>query len=98
MLKAVARWILRNDTEPKRKGRAPDFVSHEELKMLLEEHMKDITYEWNEWYEKFDKLHLRLARRAQRAAESQQELPLSRNGNGDHPAPSVLNYRRPWSV
>lgn len=95
MLLALIRRLVREDAPKTSKRREPEFVTPEQLELALEEHMKDITYEWNETYEKFAKLHLRLSKRdqrAKRAAEEQQfiqeELPPERA--------SVLHYPSPW--
>lgn len=96
MLRAFARWILREEATPTRKRHVEPDVSREMVEAMLEEHMKQVNYEWNEWYEKFDKLHLRLAKRAARDAAKNQplapleEIPQSR--------PSALHFRRPGSV
>lgn len=97
MLRALARWILRNDAQPTAERHKPEGITREEVEALLDEYMKQINYEWTEWYEKFDKLHLRLAKRAQRAqSEQQQQQPLS--DGGEPTTRSVLSYRRMGSV
>lgn len=97
MLKAFARWILRNDAPATVERPQRDSLTREQVTEMLDEYMKEISYEWTEWYEKFNKLHLRLAKRAQRSQSGeQQQQPLS---DGDQPTPrSVLNYRRMGSV
>lgn len=97
MLKALARWILRNDAPATEKGRREHFVTPDELSTALQKLEKRIEWELGEWYDKFSALHARAEKRAQREAK--------KNGNGrvaggviEEPAapqlPSVLAYRR----
>lgn len=82
--------------KPTPKRHEPEYVTHEQLKEALEEVTKDLNYEWNEWYEKFDKLHLRLAKRADREKKrAEQQLD---GFEETEPRPSVLNFRRLGSV
>ena len=83
---------------------AADYVTREQLKAAVEaaveDATKDITFEWNEMYEKFEKLHLRLAKRDKRA----QQPPQEQLQIGDDPrreqalARSALPFRRFGSV
>lgn len=91
MLKAFSRLFTTKEPEKTPCNCTDGFVSVDDLNDALEAHMKDITYEWNEWYEKFEKLHLRLARRDSRKQQVIQEQP------GEAPF-SVLPYRRITSV
>lgn len=43
----------------------------------LEKRWDEISYEWNDWYDKFRRLHARLARRESRAKEEAQNGPES---------------------
>ena len=91
MLGAFSKLFAKKEPEKTPCNCMDGYVSVEDLNDALEAHMKDITYEWNEWYEKFEKLHLRLARRDSRkqqvVQEQQTEGPFS-----------VLPYRRITSV
>lgn len=79
-----------------RKRHADDFVTRDELDEAIAEATKELTFEWNEWYEKFDKLHLRLSKRAKRS-EKQEELHLVEDEEAAPPL-SPLAYRRLGSV
>src|SRR5690606_10439785 len=46
MLRAFARWLLRNEAEPTRKRHVEPDVSREMVEAMLEEHMKQVNYEW----------------------------------------------------
>jgi len=91
MLKAISSLFSKKEAAKTPCNCMDGFATIEDVNEALEEHMKQITYEWNEWYEKFEKLHLRLARRDSRKQqviqEQQVEAPLS-----------VLPYRRITSV
>lgn len=78
------------------KRHEPEYVTREQLTLALEETTKDLNYEWNEWYEKFDKLHLRLAKRADR--EKKREQSQTDNFDEHEAPPSALNFRRLGSV
>lgn len=47
----------------------------------LERQIKTIDSEWTDWYEKFRRLHMRLAKRDQRAEDGAEPT----NGQGDVP-------------
>lgn len=99
MLKALARWILRNDAPKKRQRHEPEYLTREEAKELFDELSKQLVYEWNEWYEKFDKLHLRLAKRADRERRKAEENSNHAFSEEQQEAlPSALNFRGNWSV
>lgn len=97
MLLALWRWLWPKEAPTTRKRREEQFVTPEQLELALEEHMKEITFEWNEWYEKFDKLHLRLAKRAQRQ-KREAETPVHEEYEEPQGRPSVLHYPSPWRV
>ncbi len=94
-------WYLshkeRPEASPTRKRREPEYVTHEELREAIAESTKDLTFEWNEWYEKFDKLHLRLSKREKRAKQDP-EQDLEQLGFDAGERPSVLAFRRIGSV
>jgi len=98
MLKRLWRWLwpLEANATPRRHG--DQFATMQQLEEALEEHMKSITFEWNEWYEKFDKLHLRLAKRESRAPGKALVHPPNGPMAPEERRPSVLDYRKPWSV
>lgn len=82
-----------------RKQPAETFVTHDELEEALDKHRKDLEWEWTEMYEKFEKLHLRLAKREKREQEKEQrQLPLS--GNDDEPdgSVSIIHLRKQGSL
>ena len=91
MLKAFWYWLWPKEAPKTRAGREKDFVTHEQLELALETATKELEYEWNEWYEKFNTLHLRLSKREKR---------VSQGNNGavqqieEQSPPSVLAFRR----
>lgn len=99
MLKALARWILREEpekTQRKREQPADDWVSRAEFESEMQKLRDRVEWDLSEWYDKFSTLHARTAKRAQRAkngAEQHEQEPEQRP-----PLPSVLNFRKPWSV
>lgn len=52
----------------------------EERIALLERKLEKIDYEWSDWYDKFRRLHARIARRQQRDDET--ETPESQSTGG----------------
>lgn len=52
-----------------RPGREEDFVTRHELEVAIEKNSQDFEFMTNEWYEKFNALHQRLAKREKRAAD-----------------------------
>lgn len=83
-----------------RKRHEADFVTREELEEAIDKATKDITFEWNEMYEKFEKLHLRLSKRDQRAKQQQQQPQQLEQLGFDDGAPEVgvLSIRRQGSI
>jgi hypothetical protein len=72
----------------------------------LETRWRDIETEWNDWYEKFRILHLRLARRQKALEASEKESPsLTDGATGADPAtaapplnssPGMSDEQRAW--
>lgn len=91
MLKALRKALSGKEAEKTPCGCKDDYLTEGQLHEILEDYMKQINFEWTEWYEKFDKLHMRLSKREQRKREvvqdEQESIPLS-----------VLPYRRITSV
>lgn len=100
MLKALVRWLWPTDAPATRKGRDGEHVTREQVQEMIEDSAKDLVYEWNEWYEKFDKLHLRLAKRAAREEKKSRAVEDDHNGveQGGDSRPGVLALRRFGSV
>lgn len=97
MLKALARFILRNDAPPTPERRSERFVTPSELDEALAKMQKELEWELTEWHEKFSTLHARLAKRAQRANGAAGH-PIPTEQLEQQPRPSVLHHRRPGSV
>jgi len=97
VLKAFVRWLWPRDPEATRKRREEPGVTREDVIEMIEEASKQLNYEWNEWYEKFDKLHLRLAKRAARA-DADNRGAGGRLPEVAGPSPSALHFRRTGSV
>jgi len=101
MLKALARYILREERVPTQHGHTANCVSREELQKALDDFEKRTEWELGEWYDKFSTLHARAEKRVNRearkngaASPGSQRAPQVE----DDPRPSVLALRKPWSV
>lgn len=96
MLKALARYILREEpekTQPRQPQVVGNYVSREEFDAAIQRLEQRIEWDLSEWYDKFSTLHARTAKRSQRAKQEELELPPE-----PEKRPSVLDYRKPWSV
>jgi len=91
MLKRFWEWLWPKDAPATSKRRDDKYVTSEQLELAIEDATKELQYEWNEWYEKFNALHLRLSKREKRSKQVnngvEQEIQ-------DEPQVSVLAYRR----
>ncbi len=90
MLKALWRLIWPPDAEKTQTQRTERYVTSEQLELALEKYAREQEFEMNEWYEKFNTLHLRLSKRDKRKAtaveQEQQEVEES--------VPSIIHLRR----
>lgn len=86
------RELPRRETDPER-----TYVTPEQLEAALAKVTKDADWLLNEWHEKFSTLHARLSKRAKRA-EPELQLTNGHDVGQEEPLPSVLRYRKPWSV
>lgn len=78
------------EAKPTPKRHEADFVTREQLDAAIEKVAKDLEWEWTEMYDKFEKLHLRLAKRDARAkAKPDEQLPLE-----ERPVLDIRQYRR----
>lgn len=72
----------------------------DQLRLWVEERLtkqqQQFEWEMGEWYDKFSTLHARSAKRQQRSSKNG-DAPTPQM-DSDGPRPSVLNYRKPWSV
>jgi len=101
MLKALARWILREEAPQTEAGHNRNCVSQEQLELALEKFEQRTEWELNEWYDKFSTLHARAEKRVTRdARKNGAAQPGSQRAPQpeDDPRPSVLALRKPWSV
>lgn len=85
------------EAKPTRKRHEETFVTHEELRAAVEKVAKDLEWEWTEMYEKFDKLHLRLAKREARQRK-QPEAGGSLPEELEQPVLDIRQFRRPGSM
>jgi len=66
------------DAAKTRAEREPDYITRDELKIALEHNAQEFEFMTNEWYEKFNALHQRLAKREKKAlAPADPELDLA---------------------
>ncbi len=94
---AVFRHNRQKEAKPTPKRHEPEFVTREQLKAAIEEATKHLEWEWTEMYEKFDKLHLRLAKREARQRGAQQPEPAAGTPS-DQPVLDIRQFRRPGSL
>jgi hypothetical protein len=90
MLKALIRWLWPLDAEKTQSVRQERYVTHDQLELALEKYSKEQEFEMNEWYDKFNTLHLRLTKRDQRKAKAVEQEQLEH----EESAPSVIHLRR----
>lgn len=91
MLKAFWNWLWPKDTPATSKRHSDRYVTHDQLELALADATKELNYEWNEWYEKFNALHLRLSKRDKRRLAVNNSQP---EEFVEEPPVSVLAYRR----
>lgn len=78
------------EAERTHKGHEEAFVTREELDAAIEKVAKDLEWEWTEMYEKFENLHLRLAKRDARAKAK----PDEQIEHIEQPVLDIRQYRR----
>lgn len=94
MLKALWRYLWPLEAEKPQKGHSERYVTPEQLELALEKYAKAQEFELNEWYDKFNTLHLRLTKRDKRKATAvEQEVQEEESS-----VPSVIHLRRFGSV
>lgn len=101
MLKALARYILREDapkTQPKPHKAVEDWVSRADFDAAIQKLEQRIEWDLSEWYDKFSTLHARTAKRVQRESQQGQNGKRHAEQEQPEPKPSALHYRKPWSV
>jgi len=90
MLKAFFRWLWPLEAE-KTQNRQPErYVTPEQLELALEKYSREQEFEMNEWYDKFNTLHLRLTKRDKRKATAVEQEQLE----DEQSNPSVIHLRR----
>jgi hypothetical protein len=90
MLKAFIRWLWPKDAEKTQSVRQERYVTPEQLELALEKHAREQEFEMNEWYDKFNTLHLRLTKREKRKATAVEQEQLE----DEQSAPSIIHLRR----
>lgn len=96
MLKALARYILRDEAPRTPPGPNPSYVTRDELEAIIAKFEQRTEFELGEWFDKFSALHARTEKRVNRDRTNkgngavQVEQPQQR--------PSILSFRKPWSV
>jgi hypothetical protein len=90
MLKALIRWLWPPDAEKTQNLRQERYVTPDQLELALEKYAKEQEFEMNEWYDKFNTLHLRLTKRDQRKSKAVEQEQLE----VEESAPSVIHLRR----
>lgn len=81
----------------KRKGRAAEFVTYDELEEILDKYSKQFEFENTEWYDKFNALHQRLAKREKRGKPPELE-PLADEEEPQLQLHSALPFRKLGSL
>jgi len=95
VLLALWRWLWPLEAQPTQNGRRNDYVTREQLELALEESSKESEFMLNEWYEKFNTLHLRLSKRVKREAQNGPPQLVEDQKQG---RPSIAHLRRLGSV
>ena len=95
MLLALWRWLWPREAEPTRTRHADHYVTSEQLELALAESAKEQEFMLNEWYEKFNALHLRLSKRVKREQQSGAPQLVDDRQQGK---PSIAHLRRLGSV
>lgn len=96
MLKAIVRWLWPPEAPRTQREPVQAFITREELDRELAKFEERQAFEFGEWYDKFSALHARTEKRVNRDRKA--------NGNGsvavEQPLerPTVLAFRKPWSV
>lgn len=93
-------WRLLIGTLPSQTqaGRAQDVLTRDDLDKALEEYARENEYALNEWYEKFNALHLRLSKRVAREERKQGQPQLTLGRIEQDEKPSIVHLRRMGSV
>jgi len=94
-LLAIWRWLWPKEAEQTRNRRDDQLVTSEQLELALAESLKEQEFMLNEWYEKFNALHLRLSKRVKR---EQQIGPPTLVDDQKSGRPSIAHLRRLGSV
>lgn len=79
-----------------RKGRAADFVTREEVDELIEQYTKELEFTNTEWYDKFNALHQRLAKREKRGKQPPPEEQVE--ADLESGVPDIRQFRRLGSL
>lgn len=96
MLKALVRWLWPPEASRTQPPPSPDFITRAQLDEAMKVFQQQTEWMMDEWYEKFSTLHARAEKRVNRDRQNngksavQVEQPPER--------PSVLLFRKPWSV
>jgi len=106
LLKALARYLLRNEAEPTQPGPIaapvapvgppPNYVTRDELDRIIEKFQQQTDFEMGEWFDKFSALHARTEKRVNRDRANKGNGPVQVEQPA--PLPSILSLRKPWSV
>jgi len=95
-----AYWRTKQPQEaPKtRKGRAADYVTRDEMEEIIEQYTKELEFTNTEWYEKFNALHQRLAKREKRSKPPEQQLEIVDEDSAPRSTVSALPFRKLGSL
>ena len=96
MLRALWRWLWPREAPQTATGPSLNYVTREELDLVIAKFEQRQEFELGEWFDKFSALHARTEKRVNRdrARQNNNSAPT------DEPLdrPSVLALRRPWSA
>jgi hypothetical protein len=90
MLKALWRYLWPLDAEKTQSEPSKRYVTPDQLELALEKYAKEQEFEMNEWYDKFNTLHLRLTKRDKRKATAVEQEQLE----DEDSTPSLIHLRR----
>lgn len=96
MLKALVRWLWPPEAPRTQAEPVAAYITRDEFEREMRKFEERTEFEMGEWYDKFSTLHARTEKRVNRDRKDK--------GNGaavveqSLERPSVLAYRKPWSV
>lgn len=96
MLKALIRWLWPPEPPRTQLSVPPDIVTKAQLDEAMKVFQQQTEWMMDEWYEKFSTLHARAEKRVNRDRQNNGKAAVAPEPPPERP--SVLLFRKPWSV